>query len=133
MHSLIWNYIAYFLGVTALILVAFRFLSQSARGDREAFARSVQGTARVLKLGNSTPSRVYGTVIIDLLIQVQRPGVEPYELSTMWSIQPGSVSKVQPGQVLAVKVDPLDRNRIFSNESWARNLGVRQDTGAFEG
>ena len=124
MHSLLSNYLAYFLAATAVALVGLKFLSDRALGDREAFARSVPGTARVLKVGNSTPSRSYGAIVMDLLIQVQRSGVEPYELSTMWSVDPGSVSRMQPGQTLAIKVDPLDPSRIYSAETWARSLGV---------
>ena len=126
MHALLSNYLAYFLAATALILVLMRVLSNSARKDREAFARSVPGKALVLKVGNSTLSRSHGAMIMDLLIQVQRAGVQPYELSTMWSVQPGSVPKVRAGQTLAIKVDPLDPQRLFSAEAWANNLGVKK-------
>lgn len=124
MHTLIWNYIAYFVAATAIVLFGMKALADRARRDQEAFARSVPGVARVLRIGNSTPSRSYGAMVIDLLIQVHRSGVEPYELSTMWSVEPASVGKVQPGQTFAIRVDPLDRNRIYSAETWAHSLGV---------
>jgi hypothetical protein len=63
-------------------------------------------------------------MVMDLLIQVHRSGVEPYELSTMWSIEPAAVPRVQAGQTFAIKVDPLDRTRIYSGETWAKSLGV---------
>ncbi len=126
MHALAWNYLAFFAAATALALVALKFLSDRALRDRAAYARSVPGFARVLKVGNTTPSRSYGAIIMDLLIQVHRSGVEPYELNTMWSVDPGAVSRLQVGQSFAVKVDPLDRTRIYSAEPWARSLGVRK-------
>ena len=128
MHALAWNFIAYFVAATAVALFAMRALSERARRDREAFARSVPGIARVLKVGNSTPSRSYGAMIIDLLVQVHRSGVEPYELSTIWSIEPAAVPKVQVGHTLAIKVDPLNPNKIYSAEPWAHNLGVMKQS-----
>ncbi len=63
---------------------------------------------------------------MDLLIQVHRNGVEPYELSTMWSVEPGAVARMQAGQTFAIKVDPLNRTRVYSAERWAHSLGVRK-------
>jgi hypothetical protein len=127
MHQIVWNYIAYFAAATVVILVALRTLRDRAARDRAAFERSVLGTARVLKVGNTTPSRSYNATVMDLLIQVQRPGVEPYTLSTIWTVEPSAVPKVQPGGTFAVKVDPLDRTRIYSAESWAKSLGVMKN------
>ncbi len=124
MHEVMWNYIALFAAATALVLTALNFLSKRAREEREPYDRAVLGVARVLKVANTTPSRSYGAILMDLLVQVHRPGVEPYELSTMWSVQPGAVAKMQVGQTFAVKIDPLDRNRIYSAETWAHSLGV---------
>ncbi len=123
MHTLQWNYIAFFVAAAVVVLWVLRALSSLAARDRESFARSVPGTARVLKVANTTPSRSYGAIVMDLLIQVHRSGVEPYELSTMWSVDPGAVPRMQAGQIFAIKVDPLDRNRIYSAEKWARSLG----------
>lgn len=124
LHGLVWNYIAYFAVATALVLFGMRALRERAQRDREAFERAIPGVARVLKVGNSTPSRSYGAYVMDLLIQVHRPGLAPYELSTMWSVQPGSVPKMQPGQTFAIKIDPQNPNKIYSGESWAHSLGV---------
>lgn len=124
MHTIAWNYIVYFLAATAIAWIGMNKLRERARQDRERYERAVPGTARVLKVGNTTPSRSYGTIIMDLLIQVHRNGVEPYELSTMWSVEPRAVSRMQVGQTFAIKVDPLDRTRIYSAETWAHSLGV---------
>ncbi len=124
MHAIVWTYLSFFVAATAIVIVGMYMLRERARKDREPYERAVPGVARVLKVGNTTPSRSYGAVIMDLLLQVHRSGVEPYELSTMWSVQPGSVAKMQAGQTFAVKIDPLDRTRIYSAETWADSLGV---------
>ncbi len=124
MHALAWNYIAYFLAATAIAWIGMNKLRERARQDRARYEHAVPGTARVLKVANTTPSRSYGTIIMDLLIQVHRNGVEPYELSTMWSVEPAAVARMQAGQTFAIKIDPLDRTRIYSAETWAHSLGV---------
>jgi hypothetical protein len=124
MHTVTWNYIAYFLAATALIWIGLSVLRSRALRDRESYDRSVPGVARVLKIGKTTASRSYGAMVMDLLLQLHRSGVEPYELSTIWSVEPSAVPKVQVGQTFAVKIDPLDRTKIYSAEKWARSLGV---------
>lgn len=124
MHGLALNYLAYFAVASALAVIGFNALRERARREREAFDRAVPGVARVLKVANTTPSRSYGAIIMDVLIQVHRAGIAPYELSTMWSVEPGAVLRLQAGQTLAVKIDPLDRNRIYSAETWTHCLGV---------
>ncbi|HEX8990218.1 MAG TPA: hypothetical protein VF784_00940 [Anaerolineales bacterium] len=124
MHGVALNYLTFFAAGAALALIGVSILRDRARRDREAFDRAVPGVARVLKVANTTPSRSYGGIIMDLLIQVHRPGVAPYELSTMWSVQPGEVSRLQVGQSFAVKIDPLNRDKIYSGETWTHSLGV---------
>ncbi len=133
MHGLGWNYLAFFGVAAAIALIGFNALRERARREREAFDRSVPGLARVLKVANTTPSRSYGAIIVDVLIQVHRPGVAPYELSTMWSVEPGAVSRLQAGQTFAVKIDPLDRNRIYSAETWTHCLGVMKNPISIDG
>jgi hypothetical protein len=132
-HTVTLNYLTFFIAGAALALVGVNLLRERARRDREAFARAVPGTVRVLKVGNTTPSRSYGAIIMDLLIQVHRSGVAPYELSTIWSVEPGAVSRVQVGQTIAVKIDPLDRNKIYSGETWTHCLGVMKNPISIDG
>jgi hypothetical protein len=127
MHAFAWNYVAFMAAVLALVLFGLGFLNNRARRNREEFARSVPAVARVLRIGKSTSSSSYRAVVVDLLIQVHRPGVEPYELSTMWSVQHDSVQKVQPGQTFAIKIDPENPSRIYSGEAWAQSLGVKKN------
>ena len=124
MHVGIWNYIVYFLAAFALAFIGQRYLSDRAKHERDAYDRSIAGTARVLQVGRTTRSRSFGTLVMDLRIQVHRPGLEPYELDTIWSVQAGSESRMQAGQTFAIRVDPQDPQRIYSGETWAQKLGV---------
>jgi hypothetical protein len=124
MHGLAWNYIALFVACAALVWMGLTVLQGNARRQREAYERAVPALARVLKVAGSTPSRSYGAILMDLLIQVHRPGVEPYALSTIWSVEPGAVGRMQAGQTFSIKIDPENLNKIYSGETWARSLGV---------
>ncbi len=124
MPSIGWNYTIYFLAAMAAMWIGLTVLHNRARRDREPFDRAVPGVARVLKIGKTTESRSYGAMVMDLLLQIHRPGIEPYELSTIWSVQASAVANVQVGQTFAIKVDPQDRTKVFSGEKWAHNLGV---------
>ncbi len=127
MHGVSWDYLALVLAAAVLVWMGLNALQANARRQREAYARAVPGLARVLKVAHSMPSRSYGTILMDLLIQVHRPGVQPYELSTMWSVEPGAVAKMQAGQTFSIRIDPLDPNKIYSGETWARSLGVMKN------
>ncbi len=124
MHGISWNYLLVVLAGAALVWMALNSLQANSRKQREAYERAVPALARVLKVASSGPSRSYGAILMDLLIQVHCPGIEPYELSTMWSVDPGGVPKMQAGEVFSIKVDPRNPNKIYSGESWARSLGV---------
>ncbi len=126
MHLLVGNYFYYFLAAMAVGLVGMKILRDRAVRDRASFERAVPGTARVLKVGKTTPSRSFGAMLIDLQVEVRRNGVQPYTLDMIWSVQPGSVDKVQVGETLVVKVDPLDKTKVYSGEQWAHSLGVRK-------
>jgi hypothetical protein len=127
MHGLAWNYIALFIAGAVLVWTGLNALRDNAKRQRDAFDRAVPGLARVLKVATSTPSRSYGTILMDVLIQVHRSGVQPYELSTIWSVEPGAVAKMQAGQTFSIKVDPLNPGKIYSGETWARSLGLMKN------
>jgi hypothetical protein len=123
----VWHYIAGLAVAALIIMIALNALNSSAKASRESFARAAPAVARVLKVGKSTASHSYRGVVIDLLIQVHPRGAEPYELNTMWAIDPDAVSKVQVGKTLDIKIDLQDPTKIYSNEIWARSLGVMKE------
>ncbi len=124
MHSFVWPYIAGLALAVLIVMIALNALHAGAEKSRESFARAAPAVARVLQVGKSTTSRSYRAVVMELQIQVHAPGAEPYELSTIWAIDHQAVSKVHVGKTLAIKIDPQDPRKIYSNEAWGRSLGV---------
>lgn len=123
LHGFAWNFIAGAAVIGFILVIVMNQLRKSAQKSRDSFARAVRGVARVLQVGKSSPSLAYGGDVTELLLQVHRSGVEPYELPTIWVIR-AAAPKVQTGLTFNVKVDPLDRQKIYSAETWAQSLGV---------
>ncbi|AUX22693.1 hypothetical protein SOCEGT47_031990 [Sorangium cellulosum] len=71
-------------------------------------------------------SRTRGTfqdgsmAFVDLRLEVQPPGGAPYLANTEWELNISSMSMVEPGKSVAVKIDGEDPEIIYPNVSWAR-------------
>jgi hypothetical protein len=57
---------------------------------------------------------------VDLRLEVQPPGGAPYLANTEWELNISSMSMVEPGKSVAVKIDGEDPEIIYPNVSWAR-------------
>ncbi len=116
--------IALICGITTLFLViALYGMYRTAKKGRDQFAKALPAKARIIKIGHSSSSATYGDVLVHLTFEVMPPSGSPYELATECSIEPASVSKLEEGKVLNIKIDPKNPKVIFSSESWARALG----------
>ena len=127
MHAFVWPYIAGLLFAALVVMLALNALYAGSRKSRESFARATPALARVLEVGNSTTSRSYRGVVMELRIQVHPPSGEPFELGTLWAIEPSAVARMQVGKTFAIKIDPQDHNKIYGGETWARSLGVMKE------
>jgi hypothetical protein len=127
MHSIVWVYLAGLLIAALIVMIALNLFYAGARKSRESFARAAPAVARVLQIGKSTTSRSYRGVIMELRIQIHLPGIEPYDLSTLWAIEAPDVGRVQVGKTFAIKIDPQDHNKIYSGEIWGRSLGIMKE------
>ena len=111
-------------GITALFLViAFYMMYRTAKKGRNRVAKAIPATAKIIKIGHSSSSANYGTVLVHLTFEVMPTSGSPYELDTEWSVEPASVSKLVEGKILNIKIDPKNPKTIFSSESWAQAMG----------
>lgn len=119
---------AVILAVVALIVVfVFRGMAQSAQKVRDGFARAIPATAKVLRLHESINAESYDTVDVTVTFEVNPPDGAPYKVKTTWSIDPASVAKIQEGETVAIRIDPDDRRKIYSAETWAQSLELMQN------
>jgi len=116
--------IALVCGITTLILViVFYGMYRTAKKGRDQVAKAVPAKARIVKIGHSSTSKNYGDVLVHLTFEVMPANGTPYELATEWAVEPASISKLEEGKILKIKIDPKNPKIIFSSESWARALG----------
>ncbi len=121
--------IAVILAVVALVVIlTFRGMYKTAQKARDGFARAIPATAKVIRVSESVNAAGYDTVDINVTFEVVPPSGEPYHVKTTWSVDPASVSKIQKGETVAIRIDPDDRRKIYSAEPWAQSLDLMQNT-----
>ncbi len=109
--------------LVGVLIVAVMFLGfyRDARKERNRIAQAIPATARVTHVGNSDTTG--GGMDVDLTFEVTPPDGAPYTVKTTWSVEPLSISKIQPGCTVAIKIDAKDRHKLYSAENWAWALG----------
>jgi hypothetical protein len=113
--------------IVVVVALIFFGLYRNTQKDKAAVDQGLPATAKVLKVGQSETSRNYGTVTVNLALEVTPPSGVPYTLKQVWDVDPASIANIQEGRVLAIKVDARDPKRIYSTEPWARSLNVNID------
>ncbi|WP_437878607.1 hypothetical protein [Sorangium sp. So ce513] len=86
----------------------------------ERAARARPASARVVS------SRTRGTfeegamAFVDLRLEVQPTGAAPYLANTEWEMNMSSLSMVEQGKPVAVKVDGEDPGLVYPDVGWAK-------------
>jgi hypothetical protein len=89
----------------------------------EVHARMAQGTparATVVQARTIVAMPGRGSAVIELSLEVEAPASAKYPAKTTWEIDLTSLSRVQAGQVLMIKIDPQEPATIYPGESWAK-------------
>ena len=103
-----------------LVLAIFFFKSRSQKKLNKRVSLGLDAQARVLSINNSMVLRdVRGKLKVTLSLEIQMPNVEAFITNTTWEIDLTAIAAIQPGQVVAVKVDRAERNKIYPNVAWA--------------
>lgn len=125
----LFTIVAVIIAVVVLVIVlALRGMARSAQKVRDDFARAIPATAKVVHLGESVNAEDYDTVDVTVTFEINPPTGAPYKVKTTWSVDPASVSKIQEGSMVAIRIDPADRRKIYSAETWAQSLELMQNT-----
>ena len=103
------------------ISILFYGMYRNAKKERDAIAQAIPATAKVIHIGHSESSA--GGVDVNLTFEVMPPNGSPYRVKTIWSVEPLSVSKIQEGCIVALKIDAKDPQKLYSAENWAWALG----------
>ena len=61
-----------------------------------------------------------GFAKVDLQVDVQLRGKIPYQVTTIWLVEVGSLDMVLPGRVVPIMVDSHKPNKTVPNVPWAK-------------
>ncbi len=107
-----------------LIIAGVLALYLRAREVREFYrrrARAVRATAKIVSVDSSENSKTTGEILANLSLEISPPSGNPYPLyDIQWYIEPAAASRVQPGTVMKIRIDPQDHRVIYPAERWAR-------------
>ena len=109
-------------GLPTLLVLGILFYKNRTRKKVEIrFSNALDAQARVLSINNSMVLRdVRGKLKVTLTLEIQMPNIQAYNTNTTWEIDLTAIAAIQPGQVVAVKVDCYEKNKVYPNVSWAK-------------
>ncbi len=118
------GFFAMFCGLGLFVFVAailFYGMYRTAKKDRDHYANAIPATARVISVDDSDVSS--GGIDLELTLEVTPPNGIPYQVSSNWSVEPLSISKIQAGSILPVKIDVKNPKIIYPVDDWAWGYG----------
>ncbi len=80
----------------------------------------LEGNANVISRNETLSPKAGNIAKVDLQMEIHLEGKAPYQVSTCWLVEVGSLDQVSPGKSVPVKVDPKKNERVFPNVPWAR-------------
>ena len=124
--------IAVFVFVPLLIIALLQFRrSQKQLGDIQAGSRplddldvrlinATQAEAAVISARVSISPKVPTIAKVDLELKIQQPGGGSVVRQTTWLVEVPSLSQLEAGRTIAVKLDPRKPERVYPAVPWAR-------------
>jgi len=108
-------------GLPALLILGILYYKSLARKKYDKrFANALDAQARVLSIDNTMVLRdVRGKLMVAISLEIYVPNAKAYTANTTWEIDITAVATIQPGQVVAVKVDADEKSTIYPNVPWA--------------
>ncbi len=106
------------------------FYGLSRNIDRGTAARMVRATpasAKIIQVGNSYNMEHWGTSV-SLRLEVAPPGGSPYQIISVWEVQPPFLDQIKAGNTLAIKIDAQNPKVIFPAAAWARQMYLKEYT-----
>jgi uncharacterized membrane protein YcaP (DUF421 family) len=107
-----------------VLLFAFFFVRGSRRikqMQQDVFANAIPAQAMVLSLmrGDFTTGGSFRKLEVKLTLRVQHPQLAPYDASTEWLVDELALPQVQPQQVVPVRVNRDNPQRVYPGVEWA--------------
>lgn len=101
-------------GVAAILFAVFRSLRRHKKEQesmRELLKTGEAAEAKILRMWD-TGSSFNNNPKLGLELEVSPPGRDAYQIYTYSVVSRVKLSQVQTGNIVAVKIDPLDKTRV---------------------
>jgi hypothetical protein len=83
--------------------------------------RAVWAWAKILS-SNQGPVNTFRMARVELQLEVHMPGTPSYQARTTWLVEQESLTYVEEGKEISLKVDPLGPQYVYPNGTWAKFL-----------
>lgn len=93
-------------------MTASQGLSASPMANMAAMTNGLVGNATVKSLSD-TGQQMNGAPVMDVLLTVQLPGEQPYDVQHKQLIAHAAMGNWQPGKMFPVRVDPANRTSVI--------------------
>ena len=120
------NLVLVALGIALLLVVLLVFMLVRgnrlvAQKKREVLANAIPAEATVISLsrGGYSTGEAFRKLELKLTLRVEHPTRGPYEVNTKWLVDELALPRVQPQEVIPVKINREDPERIYPAADWA--------------
>ncbi len=106
------------------------FYGLSRTMDKGTAARMVRATlasAKIIEVGNSYNMKGWGTSVA-LRLEVTPPAGAPYQVISVWEVEPPFLDQMRAGNTLAIKIDAQNPKVVFPAAAWARQTYLKEYT-----
>lgn len=127
-----WLCVYPFIAVALIALAAFFVWSYRTDKELKAFparlARAAPASAKVIEVGPSSTSRNFGDMSVAFRAEITPQAGAPYQVISVWEIEPAHVGDIQVGKSLDVRIDEANPHVIFPDAKleWASQKYLKE-------
>jgi hypothetical protein len=123
------EFLAFLLPILIVVFFVWFFIRmrrprkpKTAKDDhRTRQERAVWAWAKILSASQG-PVNTFHMARVELHLEVHMPGSPAYQAKTIWLVEQESLSSVEDGKEISLKVDPLAPEYVYPNGAWAKLL-----------
>ena len=107
--------------IVVVIFMLVRGHGLVKRLQKEVLSNAIPANATVISLarGDYATSEGFRKLELKLTLRVEHPARGPYEVITKWVVDELALPRVQPQEVVPVKINREDPARIYPAADWA--------------
>ncbi len=96
--------------IVFVVIYLMKLMKKKAEADK-VLATGQAATGTVMRL-SETGTMINNQPLVNIVLNVQRPGIPPYQVMVQKVISQLEIPRLQPGMTVAVKVDPTNPQSV---------------------